>query len=236
MYPRKSQTFTATPAKPGELLSLFSYKGPVSPTRPLPRVKLDLTADEHVVLPPATIEIFHPYSDVPAEGIEVLAYDYVEAFAEKFRALAERTRPRDLYDVVNLYRNTDARPEQHQFIEVLRAKCAFKGIQVPELTDIVRHRGDLEAGWASMLNHQLPASYPRACYCASLRRSRPGPDRNHPLCSREPAARRNRLPGPERQALDARHRGIFLTPIAGRRCSIDGGARGRRSAAQLPRR
>ena len=43
----------------------------------------------------------------------MLAYDYVEAFAEKFRALAERTRPRDLYDVVNLYRNTDARPEQH---------------------------------------------------------------------------------------------------------------------------
>jgi len=28
---------------------------------------------------------------MPEEGIEVLAYDYVEAFAEKFRALAERT-------------------------------------------------------------------------------------------------------------------------------------------------
>ena len=138
----------------------ISYKGPVSPTRPLPRIKLDLTADEHIVLPPATIEIFHPYSDVPAEGIEVLAYDYVEAFAEKFRALAERTRPRDLYDVVNLYRNTDARPEQHQFIEVLQAKCAFKGIPVPRLTDIEGHRGDVEAGWASMLNHQLPALLP----------------------------------------------------------------------------
>jgi hypothetical protein len=25
----------------------ISYKGPVSPTRPLPRIKLDLTADEH---------------------------------------------------------------------------------------------------------------------------------------------------------------------------------------------
>ena len=138
----------------------ISYKGPVSPTRPLPRIKLDLTADEHIVLPPATIEIFHPYSDVPVEGIEVLAYDYVEAFAEKFRALAERTRPRDLYDVVNLYRNTDARPEQHQFIEVLRAKCAFKDIQVPRLTDIEHHRGDVEAGWDNMLNHQLPALLP----------------------------------------------------------------------------
>jgi predicted nucleotidyltransferase component of viral defense system len=70
------------------------------------------------------------------EGIEVLAYDYVEAFAEKFPALAERTRPRDLYDVVNLYRNTEARPEQQQFVQVLREKCAFKGIELPRLVDL----------------------------------------------------------------------------------------------------
>jgi predicted nucleotidyltransferase component of viral defense system len=124
----------------------ISYKGPVSPTRPLPRIKLDLTADERVVLDPETVDIFHPYSDAPEEGIEVLAYDYVEAFAEKFRALAERTRPRDLYDVVNLYRNADARPEQQQFVTVLREKCAFKGIQLPQLTDIELHRDDVEAG------------------------------------------------------------------------------------------
>jgi hypothetical protein len=53
-----------------------------------------LTADERVVLPPTIVEIFHPYSDAPEEAIAVLAYDYVEAFAEKFRALAERTRRR----------------------------------------------------------------------------------------------------------------------------------------------
>ncbi|WP_050420628.1 nucleotidyl transferase AbiEii/AbiGii toxin family protein [Bradyrhizobium tropiciagri] len=146
----------------------ISYKGPVSPTRPLPRIKLDLTADERVVLPPETVEIFHPYSDAPEEGIEVLAYDYVEAFAEKFRALAERTRPRDLYDVVNLYRNTDARPEQHQFVAVLREKCLFKGIQLPKLSDIEPHRGDVEAGWSGMLNHQLPALLPITSFWDAL--------------------------------------------------------------------
>lgn len=146
----------------------ISYKGPVSPTRPLPRIKLDLTADERIVLPPAIAEIFHPYSDAPEEGIEVLAYDYVEAFAEKFRALAERTRPRDLYDVVNLYRNTDARPEQQQFITVLREKCAFKGIKLPQLADIEAHRSDVEAGWIHMLNHQLPALLPVASFWSEL--------------------------------------------------------------------
>jgi len=146
----------------------ISYRGPVSPARSLPRIKLDLTADERVVLEPETVEIFHPYSDAPEEGIEVLAYDYVEAFAEKFRALAERTRPRDLYDVVNLYRNADARPEQQQFVTVLREKCAFKGIQLPQLADIELHRGDVEVGWTNMLNHQLPALLPIASFWDAL--------------------------------------------------------------------
>ena len=138
----------------------ISYRGPVSPTHALPRIKLDLTADERVVLPPVRAQIFHPYSDAPEDGIEVLAYDYVEAFAEKFRALAERTRPRDLYDVVHLYRNTDARPEPQRFMQVLRAKCEFKGIDVPRLADLEPNRADLETGWIHMLGHQLPALLP----------------------------------------------------------------------------
>lgn len=146
----------------------ISYKGPVSPTRPLPRIKLDLTADERIVLPPETVEIFHPYSDAPEDGIEVLAYDYVEAFAEKFRALAERTRPRDLYDVVNLYRNADSRPEQQQFIAVLGEKCAFKGIQIPQLDDIEQHKVEVEAGWMGMLSHQLPALLPITSFWEAL--------------------------------------------------------------------
>jgi len=146
----------------------ISYKGPVSPTRPLPRIKLDLTADERIVLSPVPADIFHPYSDMPEDGIEVLAYDYVEAFAEKFRALAERTRPRDLYDVVNLYRNADSRPEQQAFIDVLREKCAFKGIGLPQLTDLEPHRDALEAGWVHMLNHQLPALLPVAAFWDAL--------------------------------------------------------------------
>ena len=113
-------------------------------------------------------QIFHPYTDGPEGGIQVLAYDYLEAFAEKFRALAERTRPRDLYDVVNLYRNGEARPEARRFMEVLRAKCEFKGIPVPRMGDLEGHRADLEAGWAGMLAHQLPALLPVATFWDAL--------------------------------------------------------------------
>ena len=79
------------------------YRGPIAPRgRSIPNIKLDLTADEHVVLAPVRLPIFHPYSDAPEDGIHVTAYAYEEAFAEKVRALAERTRPRDLYDVINM--------------------------------------------------------------------------------------------------------------------------------------
>jgi predicted nucleotidyltransferase component of viral defense system len=137
----------------------ISYRGPIS-SRDLPRIKLDLTADERVVLPPKRLKIYHPYSDAPPDGIEVLAYDYAEAFAEKFRALAERTRPRDLYDVVQLYRNVEVRPGQVEFLAILREKCAFKGIEIPRVADLESHRNELEAGWQHMMAHQLPALLP----------------------------------------------------------------------------
>jgi predicted nucleotidyltransferase component of viral defense system/transposase-like protein len=146
----------------------LSYRGPVSSTHSLPRIKLDLTADERVVLPPVRVPIFHPYSDAPVPPAEALAYDYVEAFAEKFRALAERTRPRDLYDVVHLFRNEGARPASAAFITVLQEKCAFKGIALPQRADLDPHLADLAAGWENMLNHQLPALLPLASFLEEL--------------------------------------------------------------------
>ncbi|MEZ5895382.1 MAG: nucleotidyl transferase AbiEii/AbiGii toxin family protein [Parvularculaceae bacterium] len=145
----------------------ISYRGPVSP-RDLPRVKLDLTADERVVLPPARVSVFHPYSDAPPEGIDVLAYAYEELFGEKVRALAERTRPRDLYDVVNLFRNAEARPAASVLLDVLRRKCEFKGISVPVLADLEPHRTELESLWRNMLAHQLPTLPPHESFWDEL--------------------------------------------------------------------
>ena len=85
------------------------YRGPIAPRgRNNPNITLDLTADEHLALAPVRLSIFHPYSDAPEDGIHVTAYAYEEAFGEKVRALVERARPRDLYDVINLYRNIEA--------------------------------------------------------------------------------------------------------------------------------
>lgn len=136
----------------------ITYRGPISPNSGgLPRIKLDLLADERLVLAPVKASVFHPYSDEPGEGIEANCYAYEEVFAEKTRALAERTRPRDLYDVINLFRNADARPTPSVMLDVLRQKCEHKGIGVPTLADLEPHRESLASAWESMLKHQLPS-------------------------------------------------------------------------------
>ncbi len=137
----------------------LSYRGPVSP-RSSPRIKLDLTADERLVLAPVRVAIFHPYSDVSADGMFARAYAYEAVFAEKTRALAERTRPRDLYDVINLFRNADARPSSAVMLDVLRQKCDHKGIRVPHFADLAPHRDALTGSWKNMLEHQLPSLPP----------------------------------------------------------------------------
>lgn len=145
----------------------ISYKGPVSP-RDMPRIKLDLTADERLVLPPVRVPVYHPYTDTPEVGIEILAYAYEEVFGEKIRALGERTRPRDLYDVINLFRNDDARPSPSVLLDVLGQKCDFKGIAIPTLADLEPHRQELMELWKNMLAHQLPALPPYESFWEAL--------------------------------------------------------------------
>ena len=107
-------------------------------------------------------EVHHPYSDRPKEGIHVLSYSFEELFAEKIRALAERERPRDLYDVVHLYRREGLNPDRALIVSTLGAKCEYKGIEVPtiEILATQPERKDLEVDWEHMLAHQLPVLPP----------------------------------------------------------------------------
>lgn len=133
------------------------YRGPLQRQGDPPRIRLDLTNDERVVRPGERKRVHHPYSDEPADGIHVLAYCFEEVFAEKLRALAERERPRDLYDVIHLHRH-DTGADRTAMVEILRAKCEFKGIAVPtfETLRASSQHAALRADWEQMLAHQLP--------------------------------------------------------------------------------
>jgi len=145
-----------------------SYRGPIAPSGDLPRIKLDLTADEILVLPAVDRTVSHQYSDAPEGGILARCYSYEEVFAEKIRALGERARPRDLYDVINLFRHDEFHPAPEVIHDVLSKKCEFKRIAPPNVARLSELREQLEADWAVMLTHQLPALPPVAAFWAEL--------------------------------------------------------------------
>lgn len=94
------------------------------------RVKLDISANETVIRPPVLREIAHPYPDGPLPG-RVRCYSFEELFAEKIRAMAQRARPLDLYDIINLFRRNDLRLYPEVISQALAEKCATKNIAVP---------------------------------------------------------------------------------------------------------
>lgn len=160
---RRFEVFANPRGKPAAQ-GRVGYRGPHARAGDLPRIKLDLAADEVLVLDPVRRPVFHPYTDAPADGIEALCYAFPEVFAEKMRALAERQRPRDLYDVIHLHRRADSGADPIAIRDVLARKCAFKGIAVPTFAalDARPERQAIEVEWEQMLAHQLPVCPPFA--------------------------------------------------------------------------
>ena len=136
-----------------------AYSGPLA-FPGMPRVLFDITQHEPVLEAPSQRSVFHPYPDNLPDGVQVHACSLNELIAEKTRALYERTRPRDLYDVVYLLENQPHAFGFSQAHEVLRKKCAVKNLQAAssaELLRIVQTNEELRSEWSNMLAHQLPA-------------------------------------------------------------------------------
>lgn len=149
---------------------VLHYTGPLQMKQKTASIKLDLTTDEVLVLKPVTRKVHHPYSDEPEEGIHVICYAFEEVVAEKIRALGQRIRPRDLYDVIHFFRNRKLIQNPKLVCSVLVKKCQFKNISVPTYDSIENHEklAELEPQWEHMLAHQLPSLPPMSVFWADL--------------------------------------------------------------------
>lgn len=134
------------------------YRGPLKRQSSFSSIKLDLTNDEIVVLKSKQREVYHPYSDKPEEEIVANCYPFEEVIAEKIRALAERARPRDLYDVIHFFRHKHIIENPGLILNVLQKKCSYKNIDIPTFLTIKKHEkiAELQSQWSNMLAHQLP--------------------------------------------------------------------------------
>lgn len=133
------------------------YRGPLG-TPSYARIKFDLTNAEPVIDTPEVRKIFHPYPDtLTTEGIT--SYSLHELIAEKTRALYERARPRDLYDVVYLLENQALNITSDFLRDLFTKKCAIKVITISSPDDIINiatSSQDMQSEWENMLAHQLP--------------------------------------------------------------------------------
>jgi len=137
------------------------YRGPRNARTPA-RIKLDISGAEKIARPTILRDISHPYSDSLPAPPQVRCYAFEEIFAEKLRAMGERGRPRDLYDIVLLFRRRDFQDEPKLIKSVLEKKCELKGVSMPTLESIrnASTKGELISEWESMLGHQLQALSP----------------------------------------------------------------------------
>ena len=122
------------------------------------RIKLDVTYGEQVVCQPEWRSIDHSYpSDALPPPATVLCYSFEEVFAEKIRAMGERSRPRDLYDIVTLFRGREAIPSPTFIRSVYETKCEAKGLRAFTIDDLRSSPliVELESEWSNMLGHQL---------------------------------------------------------------------------------
>lgn len=145
------------------------YRGPRNaPT--VASLRVDLLAAEAVVRPTVLRSIAHAYPEALPAPATVRCYGFEEVFAEKLRAMGERSRPRDLYDIVHLFRRRDLRHHADTVGKVLAEKCAHKGVAIPSLDAITSSPQwqELETEWSNMLAHQLPELPPFESFWSEL--------------------------------------------------------------------
>ena len=134
------------------------YQGPLLSSGSLPRIKLDLSKEETLSQDPFFLPLIHGYLDKDMCEAQVACYSLYEIFAEKLRALAQRTRPRDLYDVVHLMDHFDQlNLDQKILQDVLRQKFDHKGLSFHAALKGIPEAAWAEAksDWEIMLKHQV---------------------------------------------------------------------------------
>lgn len=112
---------------------------------PLCGIKLEITHDEQVILPPEYKPILHHYEEDLIDCM-VECYSIDEIISEKLRALLQthkklvtrgwnRPRARDYYDLWHMLKNYSSAINHAKILEVLDKKCAHRDVSYQGIDD-----------------------------------------------------------------------------------------------------
>lgn len=134
------------------------YSGPRKSSHA--RIKLDISLNESLVAGAEPRELLHVYDDAAEVATVVPCYSLSEIFAEKMRALLQRNRARDLYDVWWLLGHRAHELDARATLEIFRAKASSKEIPFESLNELVSQEkfASLEDHWDAQIGHQLPSA------------------------------------------------------------------------------
>ena len=117
----------------------------LSPNRWQTKIKLDISFSEKVILKPKIKNISHSYSDFEIIKNQIPVYPINEIISEKLRALIQRNRPRDIYDLY--YLSSFIKLEQYEKInKLLKEKAEHKKVV---------YKNNKRA-WENSLEYHLP--------------------------------------------------------------------------------
>ncbi len=107
---------------------------------------LDVMIDEHVAF--ASVSLLHSYEDVPE--FELTAYSLEEIFAEKLRALYQRSQARDYYDLYRMI--TEADVDDSVILPAFTRKCEHDGLDIDLRDGLPKNkRNEIRDGWQNTL-------------------------------------------------------------------------------------
>lgn len=141
-------------------LAKIPFAAILTPPRILPKIRLDMTRYEIVLLPIARKTIIHPYSDANEVTATVHSYSLEEILAEKMRTMLQRVYPRDVYDVGTLL--ADKTINFMITREIFVRKCQFKKVKFTGIGDFFQGTklASTKKAWQASLVH-LVSPLPR---------------------------------------------------------------------------
>lgn len=124
---------------------------------------LDVMIDEYVAF--ASVNHFHSYEDIPE--FELAAYSLEEIFAEKLRALFQRSQARDYYDLYRMI--TEADIDDSVILPAFTRKCEHDRLAIELRDGPPREKQDaLRDGWQHMLPDLVAALPEFSPVCEAL--------------------------------------------------------------------
>lgn len=151
---------TRTAANEEAYRGAIYFIGPRGDSRNPLRIKFDITDYEIISRKLLKKEIIHHYSDADECACEILTYSLEEIIAEKMRALLQRTRPRDYYDVWYILKNKQKSINSKEVLEIFNDKAQYKNVHFEDIMELIGDEkfNNLLPAWETQLDHQLPYS------------------------------------------------------------------------------